>query len=72
MTLSVEHLHPASLPADPPENMFAPFTVLESITGTPQRTSSPVVHWGHVDSGSMVCIVYEGVLRAFPELTTYR
>lgn len=58
--------------AEPPQNMFAPFTIQSvGAKGEPdplQRT----VHWAHVDSGSMVCIVYEGVLHAWPELRRYR
>lgn len=50
----------------PPKNLFSPFFV----TGEP--TSAPVVtHWGNVDSGSMVNIVYSSVLEAFPELHKY-
>ena len=58
---------------DPPENMFAPFTVLNRGEGCEAgRQATPPIHWGHVDSGSMVCIVHDGVLAAFPELQQYR
>ena len=58
---------------DPPENMFGPFTVAEPEQGSwGSRQEAPTVHWAHVDSGSMVCIVYEGVLAAFPSLGRYK
>ena len=58
---------------DPPENMFAPFTVPDHVGSRDAgREAAPLVHWAHVDSGSMVCIVHDGVLDAFPELREYR
>lgn len=44
----------------PPQNMFAPF-------GVGNDPLSPT-HWANVDCGSMVNVVYSGVLRVFPEL----
>ena len=53
--------------------MFAPFTILTTTTtGAFERSPHPTIHWAHVDSGSMVCIVYEGVLDAYPELLVYK
>ena len=53
--------------------MFAPFTVCTSGEGHEAgRGVAPLVHWAHVDSGSMVCIMHDGVLDAFPELLQYR
>ena len=68
------HRHHLRTPhEDPPENMFAPFTVLEETGGEgASRQVPPTVHWAHVDSGSMVCIVHEAVVDAFPELQKYR
>jgi hypothetical protein len=55
-----------------PENMFAPFVIPPTDSqGKPQRTPAPLVHWGNVDTGSMVNILYSGVLTGFPELTKY-
>jgi hypothetical protein len=31
-----------------------------------------MVHWGNVDTGSMVNIMYQGVLEAFPELHKFK
>lgn len=38
----------------PPENMFAPFSVVGELApqGALVRDPSPLVHWAHVDSGS--------------------
>ena len=49
-----------------PQNMFAPFTaaregVVDDIT----------THWGNVDTGAMVNVVYLGVTKAFTELQAY-
>ncbi len=56
-----------------PENMFAPFTIPpRDAQGKLTRNESPTVHWGNVDTGSMVNIMYSGVLTAFPELAPYR
>ena len=54
--------------------MFIPFTIVPTTAaGSPSRTATPpTVHWAHVDSGSMVCLVYEGVLKAYPELGEFR
>lgn len=49
--------------SQPPKNLFAPFFVTWEPTSTPL-----VTHWGNVDSGSMVNIVYSSILEAFPEL----
>ncbi len=55
-----------------PDNMFAPFTIPPRDTqGELTRSESPTVHWGNVDTGSMVNIMYSGVLAAFPELVPY-
>ena len=35
------------------------------------RNPDPMLHWGNVDTGSMVNIVYSGVLDAFPHLHQY-
>jgi hypothetical protein len=45
-----------------PENMFAPFTF---VTPSPKEGGSgklPVIHYGNVDTGSMVNVMYSGVL----------
>ena len=53
--------------------MFAPFTIpARDAHGKPLRTGTPTVHWGNVDTGSMVNIMYSGVLSAFPELERYK
>ncbi len=56
-----------------PENMFCPFTVVgrDPRTGQLHRQAAPMMHWGNVDTGSMVNIVYSGVLRTFPHLHQY-
>jgi len=52
--------------------MFAPFTlVARDQEGRLSRQDDPLVHWAHVDTGSMVNIVYQGVLDAFPALRAY-
>lgn len=35
-------------------------------------TPSPMLHWGHVDTGAMVNLVYSGVLDAFASLQRYK
>ena len=66
---ALQRHHLPSPHEDPPENMFGPFTVVEGERATQAgRQEAPTVHWAHVDSGSMVCIVHEGVLAAFPYL----
>ena len=55
-----------------PENLFCPFTVVErDAAGKLTRGTNPMLHWGNVDTGSMVNIVYSGVLRTFPHLHQY-
>ncbi len=56
-----------------PENMFCPFTIVErnTTTGHLHRNDAPMIHWGNVDTGSMVNIAYSGVLRTFPQLHQY-
>ena len=62
-----------SSPADPPENMFAPFSLAHLPDAIkPPHAPSNHVHWAHVDSGSMVCLVHEGVVHHFGELASYR
>ena len=52
--------------------MFAPFSIAtEDTTGKLLRQESPLLHWGNVETGSMVNLVYRGVLEAFPELQAY-
>ena len=52
-----------------PQNMFAPFSCGG---GNGQKLGmAPVVHWGNVDTGAMVNIVYSGVLDTFPGLREY-
>jgi hypothetical protein len=46
--------------------MFAPFTIPTS--RVPEITT---VHWGNVDTGAMVNVVYEGVIRVFKSLQSY-
>lgn len=66
---SALHTH-AHCPA--PENMFCPFTVVKrGQEGGLARERDPMLHWGNVDTGSMVNIVYSGVLRTFPHLHQY-
>ena len=52
-----------------PQNMFAPFSCGHP---NPAKVSpAPMVHWGNVDTGAMVNLVYAGVLSTFPELHEY-
>ena len=46
-----------------PQNMFAPFTA-----GQGRVADVSTVHWGNVDTGAMVNVVYLGVTRVFKEL----
>lgn len=47
--------------------MFAPFIIpTDSLVG-----DVPTVHWGNVDTGAMVNVVYLGVTRVFQHLQTY-
>lgn len=56
-----------------PDNMFAPFTFpSENVGQTQTRGQQPVVHYGNVDTGSMVNVMYSGVLEANPHLNAYR
>lgn len=56
-----------------PENMFAPFTIPTADKhGKLAKDEEATVHWGNVDTGSMVNIMYSGVLAAFPELEKYK
>lgn len=43
-----------------------------STDGKLTRDPAPTTHWGNVDTGSMVNIMYQGVLAAFPELQRFR
>ena len=43
--------------------MFVPFTV--------HCPDAALPHWGNVDTGSMVNIIYEEVVQAFPYLQEY-
>ncbi len=52
----------------PPHNIFTPFHAHEE-DHDPNHV--PTTHWANVDSGSMVNIVYQGVVDAFPELQCY-
>jgi hypothetical protein len=53
--------------------MFAPFVVPSTGAGGKlQREAAPIVHWGNVDTGSMVNIMYSGVLAGFPELNKFK
>lgn len=47
-------------------NLFAPFVV--TVERIPEMHT---VHWGNVDTGAMVNVVYEGVVRVFKELDRY-
>lgn len=51
--------------------MFAPF-LINTPTPLVHTNGSHVVHWGNVDTGSMVNIIYSGVLHAFPELREFQ
>jgi hypothetical protein len=61
---AVAHHHAA-----PPHNIFAPFFHLQADV---EPGHIPITHWANVDSGSMVNIVYQGVVDAFPHLHPYR
>lgn len=47
-------------------NVFAPFSVPAS-----KVADLNTVHWGNVDTGAMVNVVYMGVVRVFKELQRY-
>lgn len=47
-------------------NVFAPFTIPAS-----QVADMSTVHWGNVDTGAMVNVVYKGVIRVFKALEQY-
>ena len=55
--------HASNLAQSLPENMFAPFAIHH-----PQAT---LTHWANVDTGSMVNIMYEGAVTAFPYLAKF-
>lgn len=55
-----------------PQNMFAPFTLVRRAAGKLARETAPTVHWAHVDTGSMVNLVYSGVVELFGELQQYQ
>ncbi len=46
-----------------PQNIFTPFAI--------HHPSATFTHWGNVDTGSMVNIVYKGVVDRFPFLKYY-
>jgi len=48
-------------------NMFAPFIIPSDHT----VSDIPVVHWGNVDTGAMVNVVYLGVTRVFQYLQKF-
>lgn len=55
------------------QNMFASFSVTaKGEQGTLPTNSAPLLHWGNVDTGAMVNLVYQGVVEAFPVLQRYR
>ena len=63
----------AHLLGSAPENMFAPFTIVQhNAAGKLVQATRTDVHWGNVDTGAMVNIMYSGVLTAFPALKEYR
>ena len=63
----------AHLGGSTPENMFAPFTVPPTTeSGGLTRAPDPVIHWGNVDTGSMVNIVYSGVVDTHVGLAQYK
>lgn len=47
--------------------MFAPFVIPTDET----VGDIPLVHWGNVDTGAMVNVVYLGVTRVFHQLQKY-
>jgi hypothetical protein len=49
-----------------PQNMFAPF-----VAAPGQVADVATVHWGNMDTGAMVNVVYLGVTRVFKELQKY-
>lgn len=53
------------------QNLFAPFHVAEQSTSAGAKLGV-TLHWGNVDTGSMVNIIYSGVLSAFPALLQYK
>ena len=56
-----------------PQNMFASFSLaVHHDAGALGTTSAPMLHWGHVDTGAMVNLVYSGVLEVFEQLHRYR
>lgn len=56
-----------------PENMFVPFTLVgRDLEGKLKRDEKPVIHYGNADTGSMVNVLYSGVLSANQGLEQYR
>lgn len=56
-----------------PQNMFASFSIgAKQGAGQLATTPDPLLHWGNVDTGAVVNLVYSGVVAAFPELARYR
>ena len=64
------HLRDEILNNFTPENMFIPFSI-ETNSGLDYSHVTPNTHWANVDTGSMVNIMYSGVLKAFPHLKQY-
>lgn len=53
--------------------MFASFSVGPKLgAGQLTTTPDPLLHWGNVDTGAVVNLVYSGVVAAFPDLARYR
>lgn len=53
--------------------MFASFSVaVRGSQGSIPTCADPLLHWGNVDTGAMVNLVYGGVLDTFPELRRYQ
>ena len=53
--------------------MFVPFTIpSRGPDGQLRKSDNPVIHYGNVDTGSMVNVMYSGVLLAHPELEQYK
>lgn len=53
--------------------MFAPFTFPpRDAQGHIVTSGDPVIHYGNVDTGSMVNVMYSGMLDANPDLSQYK
>lgn len=67
----------AHLTQQPPQNVFAPFSIASHTPSHPAPSAAqppkddPTLHWGNVDTGSMINLVYQGVLATSPELNEY-